>query len=47
LNFTDEAPVKFAPLIVTLVPFDPLFGVKLEMLGEGGGVEPPDPRQPI
>src|SRR5437660_6079760 len=29
LNDTDVAPVKFVPLIVTLVPTGPLVGVKL------------------
>jgi hypothetical protein len=29
LNFTDETPVKLAPLMVTLVPITPLVGVKL------------------
>jgi hypothetical protein len=33
LNFTAVAPVKFAPLIVTLVPMAPLVGEKLEIPG--------------
>ena len=33
LNVTAVAPVKFAPLIVTLAPTGPLVGVKLEMVG--------------
>ena len=33
LNFTDVAPVKFVPLIVTLVPTGPLEGAKLVMVG--------------
>jgi hypothetical protein len=33
LNFTAVAPVKFVPLIVTVVPTGPLVGVKLEMPG--------------
>ena len=33
LNFTDVAPVKFAPLMVTLVPARPLVGLKLVMRG--------------
>src|SRR5882762_8903856 len=33
LNSTDVAPVKFVPLIVTLVPAGPLPGVKLVMVG--------------
>ena len=33
LNVTAEAPVKFAPLIVTLVPTGPLAGVKLVIVG--------------
>ena len=35
LNFTAVAPVKFAPLIVTLVPTGPLVGVKLVIVGAG------------
>ena len=34
LNVTDVAPVKFVPLIVTLVPTGPLVGVKLVIVGE-------------
>ena len=33
LNATAVAPVKFVPLIVTLVPVDPLVGVKLVIVG--------------
>ena len=41
LNVTAEAPVKFVPVIVTLVPAGPLEGVKLVIvggLGIGAGV---------
>ena len=33
LNVTDVAPVKFVPLIVTLVPTGPLAGAKLVIVG--------------
>ena len=33
LNVTTVAPVKFAPLIVTLAPSAPLVGVKLAIVG--------------
>ena len=33
LNLTAVAPVKFVPLIVTLVPTGPLVGVKLVIVG--------------
>ena len=33
LNVTAVAPVKFVPLIVTLVPTGPLVGVKLVIVG--------------
>src|SRR5207237_5289330 len=33
LNDTDVAPVKFVPLIVTLVPTGPLVGVKVAIVG--------------
>ena len=33
LNVTVSVPVKFAPLIATLVPMAPLAGVKLAMVG--------------
>ena len=33
LNRTAVAPVKFVPLIVTLVPVGPLVGVKLVIVG--------------
>jgi hypothetical protein len=35
LNVTAVAPLKFAPLIVTLVPTGPLAGEKLEIVGGG------------
>src|SRR5437899_8492185 len=35
LNVTEVAPVKFAPVIVTLVPTAPLVGEKLVILGTG------------
>ena len=35
LNVTAVAPVKFVPLIVTLVPTGPLAGVKLVIVGAG------------
>ncbi len=38
LNFTAVAPVKFVPLICTLVPTGPVAGVKLVMVGGFGGV---------
>ena len=36
-NATTVAPVKFVPLIVTLVPTEPLVGVKLVIVGEAAG----------
>jgi hypothetical protein len=33
LNLTAVAPMKFAPLIVTVVPTGPLTGVKLVIAG--------------
>jgi hypothetical protein len=36
LNVTAVAPVKFVPLIVTLVPTGPLVGVKLVIVGALG-----------
>ena len=33
LNVTAVAPVKFVPLIVTLIPTGPLAGVKLVIVG--------------
>jgi hypothetical protein len=33
LNFTAVAPVKFVPLIVTIVPTAPLVGAKLVIVG--------------
>jgi len=33
LNATAVAPVKFVPLIVTLIPTGPLVGVKLVIVG--------------
>ena len=35
LNFTADAPVRFAPVILTLVPTGPLVGEKLLMVGAG------------
>ena len=35
LNVTALAPVKFVPLIVTLVPTGPLVGAKLVIVGAG------------
>ena len=35
-NRTAVAPLKFVPLIVTLVPTGPLAGVKLVIVGDGG-----------
>ena len=35
LNVTAVAPVKFVPLIVTLVPTGPLAGVTLVIVGAG------------
>ena len=35
LKVTAVAPVKFVPLIVTLVPTGPLVGVKLVIVGAG------------
>jgi hypothetical protein len=34
---TTVAPVKLVPLIATLVPTGPLVGVKLVIVGAGGG----------
>ena len=47
LNVTDVAPVKFVPVIVTLVPTGPLVGAKLEIVG--APVEPAwsPPSQPM
>ena len=39
LNRTAVAAVKFAPLIVTLVPTGPLEGVKLVIVGAGTTVK--------
>jgi len=38
LNFTEDAPVKFVPLIVTEVPGAPLVGENDVMVGAGGDV---------
>jgi len=38
LNFTEVAPVKFVPLIVTEMPGAPLVGENDEMVGAGGDV---------
>ena len=35
LNLTAVAPVKFVPLMVTLIPTAPLVGVKLTIVGAG------------
>src|SRR5439155_5410873 len=35
LNFTDVAPVRFVPVITTLVPTGPLVGEKLVIVGAG------------
>ena len=35
LNITAVAPLKFVPLIVTLVPTGPLVGVRLVIVGAG------------
>ena len=35
LNLTAVAPVKCVPVMVTLIPIDPLVGVKLLMVGAG------------
>jgi hypothetical protein len=47
LNFTDVAPLKFVPVIVTSLATGPLVGVKLVIVGEpaggGGGGGPPVP----
>ena len=40
LNLTAVAPVKFVPLIVTLVPTGPLVGVKLVIVGADTTVKP-------
>jgi hypothetical protein len=39
LNRTAVAPVKFVPLIVTLVPTGPLVGEKLVIVGAGGALD--------
>ena len=39
LNVTAVVPVKLVPLIVTLVPAGPLVGVKVVIVGGGGGVD--------
>src|SRR5437667_6955909 len=39
LNVTVVAPVKFVPLIVTLVPTGPLVGAKLVIVGAGTTVK--------
>jgi hypothetical protein len=41
LIVTAVAPVKFVPLIVTLVPTVPLVGVKPVIVGAGGTTTPP------
>src|SRR5207245_137037 len=42
LNATAVAPVKFVPLIVTLVPTDPLAGAKLAIVGGVDTVNAPE-----
>ena len=37
LNFTDDAPVKFVPVMVTVAPTAPLVGLNDEIAGAGGG----------
>ena len=39
LNATAVAPVKFVPVIVTLVPTGPLVGAKLVIVGAGTTVK--------
>ena len=39
LNVTAVAPVKFVPLIVTLVPTGPLVGVKVVIVGGNSTVK--------
>ena len=39
LNATAVAPLKFVPVIVTLVPAGPLVGVKLVIVGAGTTVK--------
>jgi len=39
LNATAVAPLKFVPLIVTLVPTGPLVGAKLVIVGAGTTVK--------
>jgi len=36
-NFTAVAPVKFVPVIVTVVPTGPVVGERLVTVGSGGG----------
>src|SRR5436190_1140651 len=38
LNVTEEAPVKFVPVMVTLLPTGPLVGLKLVTVGADGNV---------
>ena len=40
LNFTAVAPVRFVPVIVTLVPTGPLVGLKLVIEGEPPPADP-------
>ncbi len=42
LNLTDVAPVKFEPLITTVVPTGPLFGLNPEMVGAPVTVNVPE-----
>jgi hypothetical protein len=41
LNLTDVAPVRFVPLIATLVPTNPLVGEKPEIVGGSSTVKLP------
>jgi hypothetical protein len=49
LNATVVAPVKFVPLIVTLVPTDPLVGAKLAIVGlvDAPAVSPPSQAEKV
>ncbi len=49
LNATAVAPVKFVPLMVTLVPTDPLVGAKLVIVGlvDTPAVSPPSQAEKV
>src|SRR3989449_10232299 len=47
LKVTAVAPLKFVPLIATLVPAGPLVGVKLVIVGGGGGVKLTNSKAPM